>query len=429
MTLFFSAPQTPENTLTELHNTGQQPMPALVKDLEIADVEGLSAALAALDLIPLSRAVYVDAGTTATLAEQDGSIAFPFATIQQGVDALALGNGGTVLITPKVTPYADSVVIGTAGLTIDFVNLGAGASVAFNSIATNTGTVHLQGIALLGGIGVGAGSATVRLTNSSANGAVTCSALTLTNSQLAAAATCTSLTTTNSSIGGVVTATGLLTLRDSSFTVGVSTTNTSTQRIVNCRCQGTYTANGVGSTTVAEDTQFSLAFQATNADLAYCSCSSTVTTTNNLTTRFCSVTGNVTVGGAASFTLTKLSGATVGITGACTSDFFSLSNALPGLTYGSIVVQPVACRITLSVVVPAVAAGAVGYVNTSLAATKLVGMLAADSAIICYPQSDLVAAGAGGGFINARFAAANSIRMAFVGPLAGGAANFTVGIV
>jgi hypothetical protein len=332
-----------------------------------------------------------------------------------------------VLITPKATPYSDSIVIGVAGLSIDFVNLGVGATLAANSIATNTGVVSLQGIALLGAITVGAGSATVRLTNSSVNGAVTCTALTLTNSVVGGTVNCTTLTATNSSVAGVVTATGVLTCRDSTFTSNLSTTNTSIQRIVNCRCQGTYTANGGSSTTIAEDTQFTLAFQATNADLAYCLCSSTVTTTGNLTTRYCSLPANCTVGGAASFTLTKLGGTTQ-ITGACTSDFFSVSGVLPVLTYGSIVVQPVACRITLSVVVPAVAAGAVGYVNTTLVGTKLVGMLQADSALVCYPQSDLVAAGAGGGFINARFAAANSIRMAFVGPLAGGAANFTVGI-
>lgn len=44
MTLFIAAPQTPAGVLTELHNTGQQPMPALVKAVEAADVAGLDTA-------------------------------------------------------------------------------------------------------------------------------------------------------------------------------------------------------------------------------------------------------------------------------------------------------------------------------------------------------------------------------------------------
>jgi hypothetical protein len=81
---------------------------------------------------------------------------------------------------------------------------------------------------------------------------------------------------------------------------------------------------------------------------------------------------------------------------------------------------------TVSIIVPAVGAGAVGYVDTSLAATIFAGLFAVNNPVSVIPQSDLVAAGAGGGFINARISAANTLRSAFVGPLAGGAANFTV---
>jgi hypothetical protein len=78
---------------------------------------------------------------------------------------------------------------------------------------------------------------------------------------------------------------------------------------------------------------------------------------------------------------------------------------------------------TLSIVVPAVLAGQVGYVDTAFAG-PLVGC-PQDAPIVANPTADLVAAGAGGGFINARVIAGNSVRCAFVGPLAGGAVNFT----
>lgn len=78
---------------------------------------------------------------------------------------------------------------------------------------------------------------------------------------------------------------------------------------------------------------------------------------------------------------------------------------------------------TVSVVVPAVAAGQVGYVDTNVSATALGGITTAD--VVCgNPTADLVAAGAGGGYINSRVSATNTIRSAFVGPLAGGASNF-----
>lgn len=97
---------------------------------------------------------------------------------------------------------------------------------------------------------------------------------------------------------------------------------------------------------------------------------------------------------------------------------FTLSGAL---TFSD---QPLSA--TISIVVPAVAADAVGYVNTSLVGTPLEDLFDTNDPVLVNPQSDLVAAGAGGGFINARISAANTLRTAFNGALAGGAANFTV---
>jgi hypothetical protein len=79
---------------------------------------------------------------------------------------------------------------------------------------------------------------------------------------------------------------------------------------------------------------------------------------------------------------------------------------------------------TISVVVPAVLAGQVGYVDVLTAGTRLAGILAA-TPIAGNPTADLVAAGAGGGFLNCRVSATGTIRCAFVGPLAGGASNFS----
>lgn len=76
----------------------------------------------------------------------------------------------------------------------------------------------------------------------------------------------------------------------------------------------------------------------------------------------------------------------------------------------------------VSVVVPAVLVGQVGYVDTNF-----VAQLAAtptNAPVSGNPTDDLVAAGAGGGFINCRMSANGVVRCAFVGPLAGGAVDF-----
>jgi len=73
--------------------------------------------------------------------------------------------------------------------------------------------------------------------------------------------------------------------------------------------------------------------------------------------------------------------------------------------------------------VPAVADGQVGYLDRTTVSTALAGIVVGEL-ILAAPQADLVAAGAGGGYINCRVSATNTIRMAFIGPLAGGAANF-----
>lgn len=80
--------------------------------------------------------------------------------------------------------------------------------------------------------------------------------------------------------------------------------------------------------------------------------------------------------------------------------------------------------VTLPVVVPAVIAGAVGYVAVAMAGTRLADVAVQECVVAC-PQAQLVAAGLGGAYVNARVNAVGSIELAFLGPLAGGAVNFT----
>ncbi len=79
--------------------------------------------------------------------------------------------------------------------------------------------------------------------------------------------------------------------------------------------------------------------------------------------------------------------------------------------------------VTVSVVVPAVAAASVGYVTVSMAGNRLSDLIVGEN-VVAAPTADLVAAGAGGAYVNARVSAVGMIRLAFLGALAGGAVDF-----
>jgi hypothetical protein len=86
-----------------------------------------------------------------------------------------------------------------------------------------------------------------------------------------------------------------------------------------------------------------------------------------------------------------------------------------------------AAPVPITIAVPALAAGVLGYVDTTLVGTPLEGT-PANAVVTVQPQTDLAAAGVGNGYlVNARVSATNTLRCAFVGTLVGGNAVFTVG--
>lgn len=78
---------------------------------------------------------------------------------------------------------------------------------------------------------------------------------------------------------------------------------------------------------------------------------------------------------------------------------------------------------TVSVVVPAVAAASVGYVNVSMSGTRLADLVVGEG-VVAVPSAQLAAAGVGGAYVNCRVQATGSVECAFLGALAGGAVNF-----
>jgi len=354
----------PTGTVDEIHELLKSG--GMVVRPQVVDVQQLA------DMVPLTKTAYVDRATSAPVSLQDGSIAYPYSTIQAACDALG-SPGGVVLIAPG--SYTEPAISITAGQ-ISLVALGP------KSQGSNANVSISNSVSSATDIGAFNISFVNALISSGRIFADTCSV-------------------TNFSSGA-----GISILQNC--------------QITNVTCTGTlqaYQCTFTNNTTLA-------AVESYNCSWNGLTCTGALTIRNSTTTIAVSVGGNCLVQDT-SF------GLALSVTGQLTSDYSSLAPILASVSAGSfnLGAAPVAPRITVSVNVPGVAAGAVEYVSVNLAATKLAGLVAANSLLIANPQTDLVAAGPGGGFINVRANAANSARFAFVGPLAGGAANFTLGVI
>lgn len=332
---------------------------------ELVDADVLS------DLVRLSTVFYVDGGTTAPLALRDGSIARPFGTVQAGVDALAAlgpGVGGTLLIVPRT--YAETVGV-AANCPVNFVGLagvGVGNSPHISAVISSS---SIRGFGLFIQAVSVAGS--IRFVN----------------------------------VGSLSISASLDSSYENVATNALSGLGSSNVFLRNCT---------VGTSASC----FNL--EAWDSSIA------ALTVSGTLTARYCSVSGIATAVGATNLYKCRLLNS-LAVTGALTSDYDSIASILASVSSGSFALVEQVPKITVSVVVPAVAAGAVGYANVTLVGTDLEGFVPVGSLLAANPTADLVAAGAGGGYLNCRLSAANTVRFAFVGPLAGGASDFILGVL
>lgn len=356
----------PQGTVDEIHELLKSGG-AVVRP-QLVDVQQL------VDMLPLTRTRYVDKDTTVAAALRDGSIAYPFATIQAACDSLG-ASGGVVLIAPgQYTEPAISIAAGQISLIgLGPKSQGSNANVTINNSVNSVSDLGASNISFINAL-----STTARIF------ADTCA---ITN-----------------------------------FLAGAGVSIVQNCAITNVTCSGTLQAwdtTFTNTTTLATVESYNCAWASGTA----WSC------TGNLTARASAFPNATSVGGAASIRNCNF-GLALTVTGALSTDFASVAPILASVTAGSIgfggVVSP---KITISVVVPAVAAGQVGYVDVALGATKLAGFVPSGALLVANPTADLVAAGAGGGFINVRTNGANTARFAFLGPLAGGASNFTLGVI
>lgn len=333
---------------------------------QVQDAQTLS------EMVPLARARYVDGLTTIPTALQNGTIAYPYSTLAQAVADLA-AIGGVVLIAPG--SYTEPQVNIGANTPICLVALGirsfSGPSVSFTNSVVSQSDIAAYNIAFINA---------------------------LQTSQRIIADGC-SIT---------------------NFAAGSGVSQLTDCQIVNVTCSGTLTA---WTTSFTNNTTLGI------VNSNFCQWNG-LSCTGALSANYSTFSTAVIVGGAAVVNRCNF-GLAMSVTGQLVADYGSIAPKLSTITWGSFnaAQSQVSPKITVSVAVPAVAAGQVGYVDVALGATKLNGLVPAGSMLIANPTADLVAAGAGGGFINVRASAANTARFAFLGPIAGGATDFLLGVI
>lgn len=347
---------------------------------------------------PLRTGLYVDANTLTPIANRNGAIGSPFADLDAAYIAakVVLAN---ISISPTLLIAAGSYAgfTETDGINVNLQGIpdvSAGVSqsiITGNLVSAGATNWNLEKLVVDGTITTTDHVTAVECT---LNGAVTCATATLLRCETVADITITG------TIG--IRDCPLVTLLTTGFASAVFATNSTITQYA-----GDATFGSI------EATWCSLGISSgTNATLRYCRIGD-VTISGALNVQYCSFDPNSTI----TCDDLNIDSATynTAIENGCT---FNIGGTL-AFTDGPL-------SITLQILVPAVAADAVGYVNTTLVGTALENRLAVNDPVVVCPQSDLVAAGAGGGFINARISAANTLRCAFNGALAGGNANFTV---
>ena len=370
----------------------------------------------------MRNAKFVDPNTDVPLAQQTGSDEAPFATIAQAIAALGLVGGGAVLLNPGQYP-AEALVLATQ-VPLTFRGLSyADAAPCDLSLVT---LASRETVALVDVFNFG--SLTYRFNLYLENSKVTGDAIhsvegegncKLINSEVTGQLETDQGEARQSAIGLFFNNTGSCFLTDSNVVTQLTASG-------NLIASGVVGQNFIPSGTTIDLTVTAVGYTLDNftcfrlQQVESCQISGTLTVVDtelHQPIRNCSfVAGAVLSGPAgASFQLDNVSYASFLAAGGTVAG---------GATLEVLASQPHA---TISIVVPALAAGELGYATGSLVGTILEG-IQPNTPICVTATQDLTAAGAtrGGVYGSPRISAANTVKVAFNGALAGGASNFIV---
>lgn len=371
----------------------------------------------------LHNAKFVDPNTGVPLASQNGSDEAPYATIAQALTSLALVGGGAVLLNPG--EYPAEVLAPATNMALTLRGLSAGGAPPCDLTAVslaNKGELAIVDVFPIGNITYGF---KLYLENTQVNGTALLNGETgegtalLINSEVTQILECDQGEARQSPVALFFCNTGSCFLTDSN--IGTQLT-----------AAGSLIASGVvGQNFIPAGTTIDGAVTLTG----YVFTNLTCLQLNQL--EECQITGTTAVTAAVLSqpirNCTFAAGAVLNGPGGSSFqlDNFSYASFLAagGTVTGGALLEVLAeqPRATISIVVPALAAGEMGFATGSLVGTILAG-IQPNTPINVTSSQDLSAAGAGrGGVLGApRISAANTVKVAFTGALAGGASNFIV---
>jgi len=413
-------------------------MVALVRRSPSGDFQEIETSIA-----PLSALMWVDPDTDVPTEDQTGSIGAPYATVQQAHDALP-ANGGTIVVCFSADEVSAGPLVATKSIGLQGFGQGAEMDDIESTSDVYLNAVVASNVTLTGGnlrlieaqcTAIDAGAGSVNLFDSIVSDSIVAGQLTARDSQLTSGNHVieTLVTSQNSVIGPMTVTAGDIVSQGDTWNSAVSA------------AAGTITAQGstfeqgglafatldLKDCTIGGDPDTEV-IDGGAASFDDCTIGLPITSSGSVSLKDCSFDG-----GEANLAIVSAGGICINtrLIGdwdagpelqTDTFSYYAASSVGHDMTSLNTTFLDASLSITLSVVVPAVAADAVGYVDTTLVGTALEGFFAVGDPVVVNPTTDLVAAGAGGGLLNARISAANTLRCAFVGALAGGAADFTV---
>lgn len=362
---------------------------------------------------PLSSVLYVDGGSTAT-GTPDGSIGSPFRTVQAA--CAAAPNKATILVCPfdnGGSGYLEDVVV-PANIDLTIQGLGSGGFLEVNTVAIRS--ITASGNLVLCNLDtqqVNAVGHQVELVNVNLVGAGTVSVGALfcwcqTQCTIAGAVSADSIQAHNYRFESAI----------SVIDCELSTDN-SPDGLTACNTAAIDTTGNC----VLKNMQIGASITADNVVMHGCLLSTTLTITCTSSlgggAEICKLYECLKADPASIITFVANVEGNNLLVDTFTNQWMN-NSVFP--TFALLRVWGACALETQSVVVPGVAAGAVGYADVTMSG-ECAGVTTTD-VVVANPTADLVAAGAGGGYINCRVSALNTVRLAFVGPLAGGASNF-----
>lgn len=367
--------------------------------------------------------VWVDPATVVPAGERNGSIIAPFATVQAAIDSLVGQSRAAIALCPGDYAGAPSAWTDPAGVLLALFGFGGVRNVGAITSALVAATLRLQGI----------GTADAPL----ASVALTDTALVVFDCEMAAvtASAGSVLQLTDSRFASLLQSPGQIEARDCRFAevsggnwqawncLFEDTAAFDAIEAVGCVLDAPFTAGPATMTgCVVADGDFTDGLNATA-----CLFTAPIVAVA-IVAGSCVFQSSLEATGSCAITSSEVRAGidATGVPLQIDSASYAFARRVGAVTFGTLQFVDPPTAATVSVVVPAVLVGQVGYANAALVGTALENLFAVNDPVAVNPQTDLVAAGAGGGLINARVSAANTVRLAFVGPLAGGAANFRI---